>query len=47
MELNIICVQLEPIHFNPLGSMEKVSKMLETCNNADIVVHLQGIVLTA
>ena len=38
MELNVLCVQILPIHFQPAQTMEKVSKMLEEYSNIDIVV---------
>ena len=37
-ELSIICLQFEPIHLQPLESIQKVTRMLQSYNNADIVV---------
>ena len=37
-ELNIICLQFESIHLQPLESIQKATRMLQSYSNVDIVV---------
>ena len=38
LDLNVLCVQLLPVHLNPKESMEKVDRMIDKYREADIVV---------
>ena len=38
LDLNVLCVQVLPVHLDPRGTMEKVGRMIAKYSEADVVV---------